>query len=415
MTEQHDIQVPKAQLQQMRQEMLQKVNKEKKRRQRLLSSTVLFVVLLSFVFSIRMSPTVASYMSKIPGFEPIVRMIAYDKGIEAIIDNEYFEEIHATASANGLTVTIVGVIADQSGMSIFYEVDAPVDIAKFNMPNIQLLQGGEDVSGSMSFGWYSGKPMQHVETVIEVSNNAGISYNSKDFEVIFQFDDEKQTKIQLPFTLKNEIQPEKVFTYNKEVEVNGQKFTIENVRISPLRIALDITIDPSNTMQLLEIADLKLIDENGNKWGSKRNGLINSGNIRDGHYTLHMQSNYFEQPKRLTLAIGSVYAVPKGQDFIEVDFGKQKVVSKPAYYDWPIDVNEKEVSIKASSPKYKGKTLLYKARSKGESIHSSSITFMAYNESAYTYEQAEGLTKIDINFYPNIIGELIEIPIPLNE
>ncbi len=44
MTEQHDIKVPKAQLQQIRQDMRQKVKKEKNRRQRMLSSTLLFVI-----------------------------------------------------------------------------------------------------------------------------------------------------------------------------------------------------------------------------------------------------------------------------------------------------------------------------------------------------------------------------------
>ncbi|MEG0381311.1 MAG: DUF4179 domain-containing protein, partial [Kurthia sp.] len=335
-----------------------------------------------------------------------------------ILDNDYFEEVQATASANGLTVTIVGVIADQSGMVISYEVDAPFDIADLNMKDVKLFQDGEEVLASKTYGWVENEPTQHVDGVIEISNNAGMSYEMRDFELVFQFEDEKQTKLEIPFTLKNEIQPEKVFALNKEVEINGQKLTIKNVRISPLRISLDINIDSSNTMQLLELADLKLIDENGEEWSSIQNGFSASGHIRDGAITLYMQSNYFEQPEKLTLAIGSVYAVPKGQDFIEVDFWKQEVVSKPDYYEWPIDVNGKEVSIRGDSLDDHGMQLLYEALSHGEIIYPSSSTM--YNgeqqfESFYTYEQAEGLTKIDINFYPNSIGENIEIPIPISE
>ncbi|MEG0439885.1 MAG: DUF4179 domain-containing protein [Solibacillus sp.] len=419
MSEQHDIQVPKAQLQQMRQEMLQKVKKEKKRRQRLLSSTLLFVVLFSFVLSIRMSPTIASYVAKIPGFDPIVmKMVSYDKGVKAILDNDYFEEVQATANANGLTVTIVDVFADQSGMVVSYEVDAPFDIGKLRLMEVELFQDGKEVLASKSYGWIDKEPTQHVEDVIELLMESPMSSHSKEFELIFYFDDEKQTKIQIPFTLKNDIQSEKVITYNKEVDVNGQKFTIEKVRTSPLRIALDISVDPSNTMQLLKLEHLKLIDENGEKWGAIINGISTSGDIRDGHFTLYLQSNYFERPKQLTLEISSVYAIPKGQDFIEVDFSKQEVVSKPDYLKWQIDVQGKDVSIYTDIWGDRGRILLYKAVSNEKIIEPSRVTWEygdPGSDSIVTYEEAEGLTKIDINFYSNIIGDLIEIPIPLNE
>ena len=51
-----------------------------------------------------------------------------------------------------------------------------------------------------------------------------------------------------------------------------------------------------------------------------------------------MQSNYFRQPKKLTLVMESIEALPKGSDYIEVDFEQQKVLYVPSELDIDVQV-----------------------------------------------------------------------------
>ncbi len=98
---------------------------------------------LSLLFSIRVSPTIAGHVAKIPGFQAIVSAVVRDKGIKDIVDNEYYEEINVTQTKNGLSLTLQGVIADTSGFVLYYDADASFDISKLNLEEVQLFQGDE--------------------------------------------------------------------------------------------------------------------------------------------------------------------------------------------------------------------------------------------------------------------------------
>ena len=87
------ITVPKEKLQQVRMDTLSRVQREKRTTKRIVSVTIVSLFCLSILFSIRVSPTIASYAAKIPGFEAIVTAIRIDKGIKDIVDNDYYEEL----------------------------------------------------------------------------------------------------------------------------------------------------------------------------------------------------------------------------------------------------------------------------------------------------------------------------------
>ena len=97
-------------------------------------------------------------------------------------------------------------------------------------------------------------------------------------------------------------------------------------------MALDIEVAKDNTMQLLALDDVAIMTESGERRESIRNDISTDGNIRDGKFTLYLQSNYFDDPASLTVMIGAVQAVPKGEDFIEVDFGTKEILTKPTYF-----------------------------------------------------------------------------------
>lgn len=323
------IDVPKEQLQQIRMDVLRKVQREKRTKKRMASVAIVFLCCLSLLLSIRVSPTVASYVAKIPGLDAIVSAVVRDKGIKDIVEHKYYEEINKTQTKDGLSLTLQGVIADQSGFVLYYDADASFEL---NLEEVQLFQGDDEIKCGCSFTM-GGVNQAFISSSVEYSFSEPMAYTSRDFTAVFRFKDKNQGEIEMtiPFSLQNEIAEEKVFIANRTVEVEGQKFTITKIRRTPLKLALDIEVDKANTMQILALDDIAVVTESGERRESIRSSHSMNGDIRDGKYTLYLQSNYFDNPQSLTVLIGAVQAVPKGEDFIEVDFGRQEVLSKPDF------------------------------------------------------------------------------------
>lgn len=413
------IDVPKEKLQQVRMDMFRKVQREKRTKKRIVSVAIASLFCLSLLFSIRVSPTIASHVAKIPGFQAIVSAVVRDKGIKDVVDNDYYEEINVTQSKNGLSLTLQGVIADNTGLVLYYDADASFDMSELHLEEVQMFQGDVEIKGGGSFRSNQSNQTRFSSSV-DYSFSEPFAYTSKDFKVVFRFyeKDKGNIEITIPFSLQNEIAKEKIITANRTVDVGGQKFTITQIRRSPLRTAIDIELDEANTMQILALDDFAVETENGERREGMKYGLSLGGDIRDGKFTLNLQSNYFHDSDSLKLLIGAVHAVPKGEDFIEVDFGKKEVLTKPDYLDWDISVTEQSVSVAAkkwddrrahsflnSAVKADGTTLKYKG-----STFSDDEQYLFEKEN---FEKYDGRAKMYLNYFFNPIGENIELNIPL--
>jgi len=409
------IDVPKDKLQQLRMDALRKVKREKTTKRRIVSVAIVFLCCLSLLFSIRVSPTIANYVSKIPVLEAIVSAVVRDKGIKDIVDNHYYEEVNVTQHKEGLSLTLQGVIADYSGFVLYYDADAPFELF---LDKVQLFQGDDEIKCGCSFT-HNASNQTNISSSVDFGFSEPIAYTSKDFKAIFHFKDGDKGNIAMtiPFTLQNDIAKEKVFTANRTVDVAGQKFTITQIRQSPLKMAVDIEVDKDNTMQILALEDIAVETESGERRGTLRNRSSTYYNA-NGKFTVYLQSNYFNNPQELTLMIGAVQAVPKGEDFIEVDFGTQEVLTKPDYLDWDIAVEGH--SLKTSAKKWDGSeshmffTTAQKAD--GTVLEYAGGSFSDDDEYLYateTFKSYDGKAKIMIDYFYNPIGENIELKIPL--
>ena len=411
------IDVPKEKLQQVRMDMFRKVQREKRAKKRIISVSIVSLFCLSFLFSIRVSPTIASHIAKIPGFEAIVTAVARDKGIQDIVDNNYYEKINETQSRKGLSLTLQGVIAEHSGMELFYDADATFDISELRLENVRLFQGDEEVKGGGSFTNHTSYQI-YISDSVKYSFSEPIAYTSKNFKVVFYFNDKEKGNIEIaiPFTLQNDIAKEKIFTANQTVDVDGQKFTITQIRRSPLKMELDIELDEANTMEILSFDDYAVVMQDGERRKSIRDRPM-SKNIQDGKFTLYLVSNYFHDPESLTIMIGAVHAVPKGEEFIEVDFGTKEVLKKPDYFDWDISVTQQDVSV-AINKREQGRTLLLANAVKEDGTELDVKGVIVSRDAQYVtettqFQDYDGKAKIYINYFFNPIGENIELNIPL--
>ncbi|MGE7112374.1 DUF4179 domain-containing protein [Lysinibacillus sp. NPDC047702] len=413
------IDVPKEKLQQVRMDMFRKVQREKRVKKRIVPVAIAFLFCLGVLFSIRISPTIANQAAKIPGFQQIVLAVVRDKGIKDIVDNDYYEEINATQTKNGLSLTLQGVIADNSGLVLYYDADASFDMSELHLEEVQLFQGDKKIKDGSSFTSHQSHQTR-ISSSVEFNFSEPFAYSSKDFKVVFRFyeKDKGNIEITIPFSLQKEIAKEKIITANRIVDVGGQKFTITQIRRSPLRTAIDIELDEANTMQILAFDDIAVETENGERREGIKYGLSLGGDNRDSKFMFKLQSNYFHDSDSLKILIGAVNAVPKGEDFIEVDFGTKEVLKKPDYLDWDISLTEQGVSVAAKKwdDRMRHSFLNIAEKADGTPLKFTGGSYSDDDQHLFateSFENYNGKAKIYINYYFNPIGKNIELNIPL--
>lgn len=237
--------------------------------------------------------------------------------------------------------------------------------------------------------------------------------------------DAAKTTFTIPFTLKKPIERPKVYEIDQSVVVDGQKITVQQLKISPLRTEIKLAVDEQNSMQLLDFTSVRLIDENGEDWGGIRNGITGSGDLRDGEVSLFVQSNYFRQPKKLTLVMDKIEALPKGSDYIEVDFEQQKVLYVPNELDIDVRVpssNALEVIYPTASQSHT-KQLLYKVVDQKGTEYQSSETMTHFSEQepyikstqTFDFDNEVNPIRLHIYSYPSYLDGKVELDIPLNK
>lgn len=293
-----------------------------------LSAAMVALLVLVFFTSIRVSPAFANYVSEIPGMEKIVELIRFDKGKINAIENDYYEKIGASIKKNGIEVVIDGAIADESGLVLFYTLNTDEIQTEIMMDNVALRNGnGKEVENyALSYGG------PHYSEKGEKSFNGTIEYFFPEKPFL---DRELQLEIKLrgekytfPLSLKSDIKAKKTYAINQTVTIEGQNINILDATVYPLRVAVHMKMAPNNTKKLLELEDIRLVDENGEAWTKIKDG-VNGSFISDNERIYYLQSNYFKEPKELYLAFNKIQAVDKEYDNVIVDFEKSEVLKQP--------------------------------------------------------------------------------------
>lgn len=382
-----------------------KLKRQRAFHKRLLQTTITAaIIMIALIGSIRMSPALAQVVvQNIPGLKPLVEMIALDKGMEDILSNEYYEEINASQSINGNTLTITGVVADESGMIISYKLSSDEDLAKFTGVRPEVKQKGEPVNASVGSSW-SAQPEGsfEVENTINVVASQGMNYSSKDFELILSIHERPETVFDIPFSLKNEMKASKRYAVNKPLLVDGQRFTIHELVISPIRSELKMSIDPSNSKKILSFEDIRIYDEHEEEWGKIKNGVVGFGHYEDEQFSIMLESNYFRIPERLTIELREIEAIDKTDEFILIDFEKKKVISQTNHLDIELEIKENyEIQYKVNPYKkneHKG-VFNHFIDAEGEMFNSYSTTISEYDSHMLIGQQfdMEKVEKLPVN------------------
>ncbi|SDN27387.1 protein of unknown function [Psychrobacillus sp. OK028] len=394
--------------------------KKRKRKKTLWAFSVAAILILTFVTSIRVSPAFASAISTIPGMDRFVHLIQFDKGIEAIVENDYYEPIGKSQVKNDITFTVDGIIIDETGAEIFYTLETPYPLKNLDYQEIKLFNNGQELKASSSYNLpdlEQGNSNEDEFSLVFVDSE---QFTSNDFEVQFEVEqNNKITTFNVPFTLKNEIKSGKIYTLNETVEMDGQQIEIKEIKVYPLRVALTLEFDEQNEMKILQFEDMRIEDENGEVWSSIQNGITGFGENQNKETTYFLQSNYFKEPKELYLKFDKVQALPKEESYLLVDFAKKEILEQPSQRKVEV------LNVGSNTIKLKYRPIredhMYSLFSQGENAKGEVVDIPRQSNGGNNDEQYAEITldakdiinpvRIDFIAYPNYLKGSVSIQI----
>ncbi|WP_042475459.1 DUF4179 domain-containing protein [Bacillus ndiopicus] len=418
------IKVPQDALKQARFLAINRRKREKRQQKRMLqlglSAALIF---LALTLSIRLSPQIAEAAAKIPLLAPFVEIITYDKGMKDILANDYAQNIIVQDEQSGKKFTITSVVADETGLLIAYRFENNEAITRSaEFKEVKLMQNGEALPAGVTMHFNGSEDKTVMESTLDFIFVENRKPYGNDFELVVQLNDTQETTFTLPFSLSKQLAPSKQYVINKQLVVDGQEILVNSVYISPLRVEASFTIPETNTKRILDF-DLRLVDETGEEWGRMSSGTTGFGSMKDGEFTRFIQSNYFREPKSLTLIIENIEALDKGQDYIEVDFSKKQVLYVPEKLDVKLEIPT-EASIHAVYPLAKAEhskpllqTLIDANGKEWWSTQSSSLFGdRKESESSYMFEKGfANPVKMYIQNYPLFLNGSGQIEISIRE
>lgn len=386
-----------------------------------IAASAVIVLFASLLVGTRWSPALASTLSQIPFVSELVELVAGNKGMQDIVEHQYYEVIDKTITANNLSVTVKGAIADEYGLVLYYRVSSPESLEGISVPELNVTHNGQEIEGGISSSFLVREGEKSVDDQILINVMEPFDYSSKQFALEMKFTDEHQTAITIPFELQQPIAPTKRYPLQEKVLVSGQRIWLEELSISPLRAQLTLKIDEQNSWQLLQIDSAELIDEHGEQWGTINNGMTGWGTLRDGEAGLYFQSNYFRNPEQLTLRLGQFQALPKGEDYIEIDFAQQKVLYQPEQIDLQLTVLPKSVLYTATENVKQFNRQLFSTGidAAGKEVFSSGGSYTSSDTEArhniwYDLEGVVNPVRFAISAYPHMLPDTVELEIPLS-
>ncbi|MFL0372858.1 DUF4179 domain-containing protein [Paenibacillus amylolyticus] len=324
-TEYETIHVPDAAYQAVRSGIRQAARKRKSRLRWYMSSISAAALILLFTGCIRVSPAFASFVEQLPGMEGIVSMIRQDKGLMMAIDQSLLQKVGVTDEHDGTSLTVDGIITDESRMVIFYTMKGMKDPEKFNYDIDLLDENGKDLPVAFTHAYPTPSPDENVnENMIDVIFTDGTS-PPEELSVVFKSRDTtsaEKWKITFPVDKNLTKGMKKVIPVNQTLTVDGQRIDVKQATLYPTRLVLDVNFDPKNTKKVFGLSDLQLVDEQGRAWRTDTS-------TGEDERSIYFESMYFSIPKKLTLQGSGFSGLDKKDLALSLDLKSHQITGGP--------------------------------------------------------------------------------------
>ncbi len=316
--------------------------KNRKAKKRKYSSLSFFlaasILIAGFISSIKISDTMADYMSNVPGIETIVKFIRHDKGLLAAAENNFFQKIEASDEVDGLKVTIDSIIHDERNLIVLFHYEAINNNQEFFPIEINLLTADREILPSRSAftsfdrdgdSFRVAKFPLNENDVLPEKLIASFEFSEFDESNEFIVGDKKfDRNHEIAFSInKDNFAKKEVYQLNQTISVEGQKITIQEVTLYPSQADVKLIYDENNSKRIFGIDDFELIDEAGRVWRPYADQTFNLDN-EEGRI-IHLESPYFSNPEELSLRFSSIRALDKDEIWVEIDPIQQKILKAP--------------------------------------------------------------------------------------
>ncbi|WP_427050883.1 DUF4179 domain-containing protein [Paenibacillus sp. TC-CSREp1] len=309
------ISVPEAAASQAVQAGIRQASRKRKTRLRWLTSSISAAALvLLFTGCIRVSPAFASFVEQLPGMESVVSLIRQDKGLMMAIDQSLLQKVGIADEHDGGSVTVEGIITDESRMVIFYKMKGIKDVEKSGFDIDLLDENGKQLPVAFSYA----SPHADSDAKDPVYENfIDASFPNETsppdvLTVVFKSRNAAKPgvwKVTLPVDKNLTKGMKKVIPVHQLLVIDGQRIQVKQATMYPTRVVLDVQLDSSNTKKIFGLSNLQLVDEQGRAWRTDTS-------IGEDTRSIYFESMYFSKPKKLTLQ-GSGFS---GLDKKELDF-----------------------------------------------------------------------------------------------
>ena len=194
-----------------------------------------------FVLAVNLLPTFALACGRVPVLRELAAAVAFSPSLSAAVANDYVQAVGQSQTVDGMTLTLDSVIADERQVVAFYRADTDLytqiscemtDQNGAPLQNISCISGSDsDDVRQFELHAIAGQEIPAafcLQLSLKLSDDHGETvavYGPYVFQLTLD---------------RSKSAPERVLTPGQTVELDGQRLTVETVRLNLTRTAVTV-------------------------------------------------------------------------------------------------------------------------------------------------------------------------------
>jgi len=313
-------------------------------------ATAMAVLFVAFVTTVNVSADFAEFCEQVPLLNKLAAAVTRAPSLKIAIEHDHGQTVDGLEQTeNGITLKIEYVIAEPENLTIFFSLrsdtydnlgywgslvdaggrpfrasaddnDAMLEIREYDFRVLGRCQNGEVTKTEQLFD--SVDMPDHVMLKCDVydmnqSPRPTLAYGHRSGEVLASF------RVVIPID-HDKIHPGETVTFNRDIVMDGQKFTVASVEIRPtyLQLNLDDRYEKTNTAALCDFV-FHAENEKGERFEHLRDGTDSIyHSARDNmpaKWAFRMESPFFSKGEHVTVYITETRWRDKNRDISRLE------------------------------------------------------------------------------------------------